>query len=263
MNMRIFNPELLQGKVALITGGGSGICLGIAKAFAAHGAKTVITSRSLERLEAAAASIESESKQDCLPLAADVRDADKVREVFSKTIDRFSKIDIVINGAAGNFLAPAEKLSPNGYRTVFEIDALGTFIVSKAAYDAGLKDHGGTILNISATLQYVGTSMQIHAASAKAAVDVQTKTLAVEWGPKGIRVNAIAPGPIAGTEGMDRLAPKDALERIKTKNPLGRLGEIDEIANAALFLVSPAASFINGEILVVDGGQWLNASHIA
>ena len=263
MNMRIFNPELLQGKVALITGGGSGICLGIAKAFAAHGAKPVITSRSLERLEAAAASIESESKQDCLPLAADVRDADKVREVFSKTIDRFSKIDIVINGAAGNFLAPAEKLSPNGYRTVFEIDALGTFIVSKAAYDAGLKDHGGTILNISATLQYVGTSMQIHAASAKAAVDVQTKTLAVEWGPKGIRVNAIAPGPIAGTEGMDRLAPKDALERIKTKNPLGRLGEIDEIANAALFLVSPAASFINGEILVVDGGQWLNASHIA
>ena len=262
MTNTIFNPQLLEGKVAFITGGGSGICLGIAQAFAAHGAKTIITSRNQEKLNDAAQAITETAQQECLPIAADVRSEDAIRSAIDQGIERFGKLDIVVNGAAGNFLAPAAKLSPNGYRTVFEIDALGTYIVSRAAYDAYMKEHGGNILNISATLQYVGTNMQVHAASAKAAVDVQTKTLAVEWGPENIRVNAIAPGPIAGTEGMDRLAPDGVLEKIKAKNPLGRLGTINEIANASLFLVSPAASYVNGEILVVDGGQWLNASQL-
>ncbi|MEE2903552.1 MAG: SDR family oxidoreductase [Myxococcota bacterium] len=260
--MSIFQPDLYTEKVVMITGGGSGICFAIAKSFAEHGASVAIISRNEDKLQAAAKQIEASTGRTCFFRSADVRNVESVNKAVKEIVSELGPIDILVNGAAGNFLATAENLSPNGYKTVYEIDALGSFIVSKAVYEQSLSKRGGSIINISATLQYVGTAMQIHAASAKAAVDVQTRTLAVEWGPKKIRVNGVAPGPIAGTEGIDRLVPPHLLNSMKAKNPLQRLGETTEIADACLFLASPAASYVNGAILVVDGGQWLNANQL-
>ncbi|MGI8884077.1 MAG: SDR family oxidoreductase, partial [Pyrinomonadaceae bacterium] len=166
------------------------------------------------------------------------------------------KIDIVVNGAAGNFLCKAEELSPNGFGTVVDIDAKGTFNICRAAFEE-LKKSKGQILNISATLHYLATPMQIHVSAAKAGVDAITRNLSVEWGRYGIRVNGIAPGPIADTEGMQRLVPEPLKEKLVKRIPLQRFGRIKDIENAALFLTSDAASYINGVTLVVDGGQWL------
>jgi peroxisomal 2,4-dienoyl-CoA reductase len=173
------------------------------------------------------------------------------------TAEKFGKVDIVVNGAAGNFLCKAEDLSPNGFGTVVDIDLKGTFNVCRAAF-AQLKENRGQILNISATLHYLGTPMQLHVSAAKAGVDALTRNLAVEWGHYGIRVNGIAPGPIADTEGMKRLVPEQVKEKLKKNIPVGRLGRIRDIETTAVFLCSDAASFINGEIVVVDGGQWLS-----
>ncbi len=164
-----------------------------------------------------------------------------------------------MNNAAGNFLCPSADLSPNGFGTVIDIDTKGTWHVSRAAYRAWLKDHGGRILNISATLHYGGTPGQVHVAAAKAAVDAMTRTLAVEWGPQGIRVNAIAPGPIGDTEGTRRLLPGERAERLRATIPARRLGAIDDIADLALFVLSDAGSNINGAILVSDGGLCLTS----
>jgi len=255
--MSIFRSDLYADKVVLITGGGSGICKGIAEGFAAHGASLVISSRKQDRLDGAATEIRNAHGGEVLPWAADVREPESIDALMKATLDRFGRIDVVINGAAGNFLCPASQLSPKGFKTVMEIDAGGTFNVSKAAFDAYLRDHGGNIINISANLQYTGTPMQVHAASAKAAVDAMTRIMAVEWGPLGIRVNVIAPGPIDGTEGMTRLAPGDVKEKMKARIPLGRYGRIQEIADTALFVASPAASYMSGALVVVDGAQWL------
>ncbi len=163
------------------------------------------------------------------------------------------------NGAAGNFLCPADALSVNAFRTVQEIDNLGTFNMSRAALPELKKAKKSTIVNISATLQYQGTPWQVHASAAKAGIDAQTKGLAVEWGVYGVRVVGIAPGPIAGTVGMAKLAPMPEIEKgIIKANPLRRMGSIDDVANLALFLASPAAGYISGETVVLDGGQWLN-----
>jgi peroxisomal 2,4-dienoyl-CoA reductase len=192
-------------------------------------------------------------------VAADVRNPEAVEKAIAATIERFGKIDIVINGAAGNFLCKAEELSPNGFGTVVDIDLKGTFNVCRAAFDQ-LKENHGQVLNISATLHYLGTPMQLHVSAAKAGVDALTRNLAVEWGRYGIRVNAIAPGPIEDTEGMKRLVPEPVKDKLRKNIPLGRFGRISDIERAAVFLCSDAASFINGEILVVDGGQWLSAA---
>jgi 2,4-dienoyl-CoA reductase [(3E)-enoyl-CoA-producing], peroxisomal len=194
-------------------------------------------------------------------VAADVRKPEEVEQAIAATIERFGRIDIVVNGAAGNFLCAAEELSPNGFGTVVDIDLKGTFNVCRAAF-AELKKNRGQILNISATLHYLGTPMQLHVSAAKAGVDALTKNLAVEWGRYGIRVNAIAPGPIEDTEGMKRLVPEPIKEKLRQKVPLGRFGLIKDIENAALFLCSDAASFINGAIIAVDGGQWLAANRL-
>lgn len=252
-----FRSDLLDGKVAFVTGGGSGICKGIAEAYMAHGARTVIVGRKADRLEAAAKELTEKTGKECLPFPCDVRRPEVVAEALKTTIERFGRLDLVVNGAAGNFLAPAAQLSPNGFRTVMEIDASGTFNVCRAAFDAWLRDHGGQILNITATLHYAATPLQTHASAAKAAVDAITRTLAVEWGPVGIRVNGIAPGPIDGTEGMDRLAPGEWKEKAKAAVPLKRFGTIEDIAMCAVFLASDAASYIHGETVVVDGGAWL------
>jgi len=252
---KIFADNILQGKVAFVTGGGTGITGGVARAFAEAGAKVAITSRKPENLEPMKKLIES-GGGECFAVAADVRDYAAVENAVAQTVGHFGGIDIVVNGAAGNFLCKAEELSPNGFGTVVDIDAKGTFNVCRAAFEE-LKKSRGQILNISATLHYLATPMQIHVSAAKAGVDAITRNLSVEWGRYGIRVNGIAPGPIEDTEGMQRLVPEPLKEKLIKRIPLQRFGRIKDIENAALFLTSDAADYINGVTLVVDGGQWL------
>jgi peroxisomal 2,4-dienoyl-CoA reductase len=261
MTDKIFADDILQGKVAFVTGGGTGITGGIARAFARHGAKVAITSRKEENLIAQQQYIE-ENGGKCFSVAADVRDFDAVENAIAKTVEQYGRIDIVVNGAAGNFLCAADQLSANGFGTVVDIDTKGTFNVCRAAFEH-LKSSGGQILNISATLHYLATPMQIHVSAAKAGVDAITRNLSAEWGRQGIRVNGIAPGPIEDTEGMKRLLPDELKARITKRIPLGRFGRIADIENAALFLTSDAASYINGVTLVVDGGQWLMGTSLA
>ena len=256
----LFRSDLLAGRAALITGGGTGICRGIALAFAAHGCDVAITSRKSEHLEPTAAEIRSLGVR-AVARAADVRSADAVGEMMAAVSGELGRLDILVNGAAGNFICLAENLSPNGFGTVVDIDLKGTFNVSKAALPH-LRARGGSVLNISATLPYLGTMGQAHAASAKAGVDSLTRVLACEWGPHRIRVNGIAPGPVEGTEGVRRLTSAASREGIQQQCPLGRMATIDEIANAALYLCSDAASFVNGVTLVVDGGLWLRSARI-
>jgi 2,4-dienoyl-CoA reductase [(3E)-enoyl-CoA-producing], peroxisomal len=251
----IFRPDLLAGRRALVTGGGTGIGRGIARAFLAHGARVCITSRKAEVIEAAAAELANETGGKVMAHAADVRDPDQVSAALAAAADRFGGLDTVINNAAGNFLAPAASLSPKGFRTVVDIDLVGTFCVSHAAFPLLQAAGDGLILNLSATLQARGTPLQGHAAAAKAGIDALTRTLAVEWGQFGIRVNAIAPGPIDDTEGMRRLAPGGARDKLERLIPLGRFGTIEEIAAAAVYLRSPAAAYTTGAILVIDGGE--------
>ncbi|HSK64902.1 MAG TPA: SDR family oxidoreductase [Pyrinomonadaceae bacterium] len=251
----IFKEGILNQRVAFVTGGGTGITGGVARAFAEAGAGVALVSRNMDHLQPAADAINNNGG-NALPVAADVRNVEQVEQAVAKTIEHFGKIDIVVNGAAGNFLCTAEELSPNGFGTVVDIDLKGTFNVCRAAF-AQLKEHRGQILNITATLHYLGTPLQLHVSAAKAGVDALTRNLAVEWGRYGIRVNGIAPGPIEDTEGMKRLIPEPVKERLRKGVPLGRFGRIADIEKAAVFLCSDAASYINGAVLVVDGGQWL------
>lgn len=259
MTKSVFREDIFEGKVAFVTGGGSGICHGITDALMRHGANAAIAGRKVDRLTAAAAELEKSTGKSCLVTPCDVREPEAVEAALRATLDRFGRIDIVVNGAAGNFLAPASQLSYKGFRTVMEIDTMGTFNVSRAAFDAHLRDHGGVIINVSATLHYAATPLQIHASAAKAAIDSMTKSLALEWASLGIRVNGIAPGPIDDTEGMSRLAPGDVKEYMLKTIPIGRFGRIDEIANVAVFLASDAASLLHGETVVADGGAWFGA----
>lgn len=255
MTDKVFADDILQGKVAFVTGGGTGITGGVARAFAEHGARLAITSRKEENLAAMKEAVE-DGGGECFAVAADVRDFDAVQNAIEKTVEHYGKIDIVVNGAAGNFLCAADQLSANGFGTVVDIDTKGTFNVCRAAFEE-LKKTQGQILNISATLHYLATPMQIHVSAAKAGVDAITRNLSAEWGRHGIRVNGIAPGPIEDTEGMKRLLLPELKDKIVRKIPLGRFGRIKDIENAALFLASDAASYINGVTLVVDGGSWL------
>lgn len=258
--MKIFADNILSEKVAFVTGGGTGITGGVARALAEAGARVVLVSRKLEHLEPAAEAINA-SGGKAIPVVADVRDPEDVAQAIAATVDKFGKVDVVVNGAAGNFLCAAEELSPNGFGTVVDIDLKGTFNVCRAAF-AELKKNRGQILNISATLHYLGTPMQLHVSAAKAGVDALTRNLAVEWGRHGIRVNAIAPGPIGDTEGMKRLVPEPIREKLRQRIPLGRFGEIADIERAAVFLCSDAAGYINGTVMVVDGGHWLAANRL-
>jgi peroxisomal 2,4-dienoyl-CoA reductase len=257
---QFFQRDLLRGRVALVTGGGTGICRGIALAFAAHGCDVAITSRKREHLDPTVAELRGFGVR-ALGHPADVRHPDAVNGMMSAVVHELGRLDILINGAAGNFICLAENLSPNGFGTVVDIDLKGTFNVSKAALPH-LKVRGGSVINISATLPYLGTVGQSHAAAAKAGVDSLTRVLGCEWGPFGIRVNGIAPGAIEGTEGVRRLTNARSRETAIRDCPMGRMGTIDDITNAALYLVSDAASFVNGVTLVVDGGMWLRSARI-
>ncbi|XP_019615008.1 PREDICTED: peroxisomal 2,4-dienoyl-CoA reductase-like [Branchiostoma belcheri] len=259
----IYRRDLLKGKVAFITGGGSGIGFRIAEIFMRHQCSVVIASRNLEKVKAAAAKLEKATGGKCLALPMDVRKADQILAAVDAALSHFNRIDILVNNAAGNFLCPAGKLSFNAFKTVMEIDAHGSFNCSKAVFDKYMKDHGGSIVNITATLHHRGVALQTHAGSAKAAIDAMTRHLAVEWGQYGIRINCVAPGPIDDTEGMRRLGGAKlkkmtgSYERLIREIPVGRIGTKEDIANGCLYLVSPAGSFVTGTNLIVDGGNWL------
>jgi NAD(P)-dependent dehydrogenase (short-subunit alcohol dehydrogenase family) len=250
----------MKGKVAIITGGGSGMGKAMAKKLASEGASIVITGRNIERMEATKQEIETFSGQ-VLCIQMDVRNPEKVQEMVEKTKETFGKIDFLINNAAGNFICPAEELSINGWNSVVNIVLNGTWYCTQAVGKEWIQTgQTGSIINILATYAWTAGPGVIHSASAKAGVLAMTRTLAVEWGAKyRIRVNAIAPGPIANTGGAERLWPsEEAYQQTLASIPSGRLGEPEEIAELAYFLLSPQASFINGECITIDGGQWLN-----
>ena len=246
----------LAGKVAFVAGGSSGINLGVAKGFAEAGAKLALISRSPEKIEAAAASLRAEGR-DAIGLAADVRDFAAVDQALAATRDRFGEIDIVLSGAAGNFVSPALAMSANAFKTVVDIDLLGTFNVLRAAYPY-LRKPGASLISITAGQSVQPMLNQVHACAAKAGVNMVTKCLAMEWGPAGVRVNAISPGPIADTEGMRRLTPTPEAEAAyKATIPLGVYGEKRDIAELAIFLSSEGARYITGAIVECDGGSIL------
>lgn len=194
----------------------------------------------------------------CLPLSMDVRVPSAVMAAVDQALKEFGKIDILINCAAGNFLCPASALSFNAFKTVVDIDTIGTFNVSRVLYEKFFRDHGGVLVNITATLSMRGQALQLHAGTAKAAVDAMTRHMAVEWGPHNIRVNSLAPGPISGTEGIRRLGGPQASLKLKyLSSPLQRPGNKTEIAHSVLYLASPLSSYVTGIMLVVDGGSWM------
>jgi NAD(P)-dependent dehydrogenase (short-subunit alcohol dehydrogenase family) len=250
--------QSLDGRVAIITGGGTGIGFAIAKAYARLGARLVLASRNADHLEPAAHELTTGGAQ-VLTVPTDVRVPEQVDHLMEETARRFDSIDILVNNAAGNFICPAEKLSVNGWNSVVNIVLNGTFYCSRAA---GLRmiesRRGGNILNIVATYAWTGGPGTIHSASAKAGVVCMTRTLAVEWAQYGIRVNAIAPGPVETEGAGSRLwASPEVRGALIRSVPKGRIGRPDEIAQAAAYLVSDSADFITGEVLVADGGQWL------
>ncbi|MBN9167580.1 MAG: short-chain dehydrogenase [Myxococcales bacterium 68-20] len=251
----VFAPNLLAGKSALVTGGGSGIGAGIARLFAQHGAKVALVGRTAQKLETTASAIKEAGGVATIH-PCDVRDYPALETAINDAADANGGLDVLVNSAAGNFLAPAATLSANGFRAVVDIDLCGTFNACRAAF-AHLSKRGGSIVSITATQADVPTPLQCHVGAAKAGIAKLTRDLALEWSKLGIRVTAIAPGPIEGTEGMSRLAPGDAEQQLKSRVPLGRYGTIEEVANATLFLVSPASAYITGTTLLIDGGTSL------
>ncbi|MEM9056548.1 MAG: SDR family NAD(P)-dependent oxidoreductase [Pseudomonadota bacterium] len=252
-NVGVFRDDVLAGKVALITGGGSGINLGIATSFVAYGARVSLVSRTQEKLDAAAAQL-SPDGATAKGFSADVRDADALGEAVAKTVDAFGGIDILVNGAAGNFLAPASKLSSKAFQTVMDIDTLGTFNASNLCYEH-LKASKGVILNVSAPQASMPTPLQVHAGAAKAAIEKMTQDLALEWGPDGIRVVGLTPGGVEDTEGVKRLLPPGLVEKVHATLPLGRLATAREMGEIATFLVSEAAGYISGTTLMAEGAS--------
>jgi NAD(P)-dependent dehydrogenase (short-subunit alcohol dehydrogenase family) len=247
--MTTFRDGLFEGKVAFVAGGTSGINLGIAKRFAALGAKVAVCGRDPEKAARAAGEI----GEDALGMSADVRDFGAIRGALEQARSDFGPLDFVVAGAAGNFLAPALGMSANAFKTVVDIDLLGTFNTFRACHD--LLNTPASLIAITAGQAEQAMALQIHACAAKAGVNQVIRTLAIEWGPD-VRVNGISPGPIDGTEGMARLAPNPQMRAAhEHRIPAKRWGEIDEIADAATFLCSPAASYITGTILDVDGGS--------
>lgn len=248
--MSAFRDNLLVGKTAFVAGGTSGINLGIAKRLAELGAKVAVAGRNPEKAQAAAAAI----GHGAIGLTADVRDYAAIRAVMEQVVSTFGKLDIVVSGAAGNFLAPVTAMSANAFKSVVDIDLLGTFNVFKGSYDL-LNTPGASLIAITAGQAVNAMMFQAHACAAKAGINQLIRVLALEWGPD-VRVNGISPGPIADTEGMARLAltSRAAMEQ---RIALKRWGEASEIAEGAVFLCSPSAAYVTGIILDIDGGSQL------
>ena len=248
---------MYKGKVMIVTGGSNGMGKYMAKKFAEEGANVVITGRNLERLHAA----KEEIGENAAIFQMDVRNVESVQQMVNYADEKFGRIDGLVNNAAGNFMVRAEELSPNGWKSVIDIVLNGTFYCSSAVGKYWIENkQKGNILNMLATYAWDAGAGVIHSAAAKAGVMSLTRTLAVEWGTQyGIRVNGIAPGPIERTGGADRLwESEEAAKRTLASIPLGRIGKPEEIAELAAFIMSDKAAFMNGEIVTLDGGQWLN-----
>jgi len=280
----VFRDGLLTGQVGIVTGGGTGIGFGIAELLASLGMHVVLASRRAEHIEPAAERLRQAAGR-ASAVTLDVRDAERVRTVMAAVADEHGRLDLLVNNAAGNFYVPSESMSPNAWRTVIEIDLFGTFFCAQAALPHMRASGGGCIVNISMTLHYRGWPQMAHATAAKGGIDALTRTLALEWARDRVRVNAVAPGPVP-TEGVlkafarppqggadlfagqsadgspdaaDRIT-RDAIAQRAEAIPLARWGTPRDIANAVVFLASPAASWVTGAILVVDGGEWLARS---
>jgi len=257
----MFETGLLKGKSIIITGGGTGLGKSMATRFAELGADLVITSRRQNVIDETAEELRQHGGQ-VLAVSCDVRDPDQVQHMVDETVKTFGKIDILLNNAAGNFISPTENLSPNAFKTVVDIVLNGTFFCTQAAGKVMRKNKGGVILNIVTTYSWTGSGYVVPSACAKAGVLAMTRSLAVEWAKYGIRTVAIAPGPFPTKGAWSRLAPPGLgiEKKMKERIPLKRVGEHIELANLASYLISDQAAYINGEVVTIDGGEWLKGA---
>ena len=257
----MFREDLLKGKTIIITGGGSGLGKSMAARFGELGANLVIASRRQQVIQDAADELRN-TGAEVLGISCDVRDVASVQALVDETKNQFGKIDVLLNNAAGNFISPTENLSPNGFKVVVDIVLHGTFNCTHAVGKEMIANGGGSILNIVATYAWTGSGYVVPSAAAKAGVLAITRSLAVEWAKYGIRSNAIAPGPFPTKGAWSRLAPPGLGIEKKMKNriPLKRFGEHIELANLASYLISDEAGYINGEVVTIDGGEWLKGA---
>lgn len=261
---KMLRDGALKGKTIIVTGGGSGLGKSMTKYFLELGAQVAITSRNLEKLEKTAAELETETGGTCLPVQCDVRHYDQVESMLNQTLEKFGSVDVLLNNAAGNFISPTERLSANAFDTIIDIVLKGskncTLALGKHWIDKGEKNK--TVLNIVTTYAWTGSAYVVPSATAKAGVLAMTRSLAVEWAKYGIRMNAIAPGPFPTKGAWDRLLPGDLKEKFDfaKKVPLKRVGEHQELANLAAYLVSDFSAYVNGEVITIDGGEWLKGA---
>jgi NAD(P)-dependent dehydrogenase (short-subunit alcohol dehydrogenase family) len=261
---KMLQDNALNGKNIVVTGGGSGLGKAMTKYFLELGANVSITSRNLEKLEATASQLKAETGGTCLPIQCDVRFYDQVESMLKTVIANFGKVDILLNNAAGNFISPTERLSANAFDTIIDIVLKGTKNCTLAFGKNWIntKQTNTVVLNIVTTYAWTGSGYVVPSATAKAGVLALTRSLAVEWAKYGMRFNAIAPGPFPTKGAWDRLMPgklKDKFDMSK-KVPLQRVGEHQELANLAAYLVSDFSSYINGEVITIDGGEWLKGA---
>lgn len=257
----MFEKGLLEQKTIIITGGGTGLGKSMAQRFGELGANLIITSRKQDVLDSTAIELRETGAQ-VLPIACDVRKPLEVQNVVDETINKFGGIDILVNNAAGNFISPTEMLSPGGFKVIVDIVLNGTFNFTQAVGKEMIKAKSGTILNIVTTYAWTGSGYVVPSAAAKAGVLAITRSLAVEWAKYGIRHVAIAPGPFPTKGAWKRLAPPGLgiEKKMKERIPLKRFGEHIELANLAAYLVSDGASYINGDVITIDGGEWLKGA---
>lgn len=263
-SQKMLRDDALQGKTIIVTGGGSGLGKAMTKYFLELGAQVAITSRDVEKLRSTAAELEQQTGGKCLPVACDVRHYDQVETMLKTVLDTFGKVDVLLNNAAGNFISPTERLSANAFDTIIDIVLKGskncTLALGKHWIDT--KQQNTTILNIVTTYAWTGSAYVVPSATAKAGVLAMTRSLAVEWAKYGIRSNAIAPGPFPTKGAWDRLLPGDLKEKfdLAQKVPLKRVGDHQELANLAAYLVSDFSAYVNGEVITIDGGEWLKGA---
>jgi NAD(P)-dependent dehydrogenase (short-subunit alcohol dehydrogenase family) len=255
----VFAPDLLKGKVIIVTGGGTGLGKSMAQRFGELGAQLVLSSRKRDVLDATAAEFKQKGITDVLVAPADVRVPDQVDAMVKAAVERFGRVDVLINNAAGNFLQMTEKLSPNAFSTVIDIVLRGSFHCTLAVGKQMIaQGTGGSIVSIVTPYAWTGSAYVVPSACAKAGVLAMTRSLAVEWAAYGIRSNAIAPGPFPTEGAWNALMPTPELEaEARARIPMGRFGQHEELANLAAFLVSDAAPYINGEVVTIDGGEWI------
>ncbi len=263
-NKKMLRDDALKGKTIVVTGGGSGLGMAMTRYFLELGAQVVITSRNLEKLQQTARELEEKTGGSCLPVQCDVRHYEQVEAMLQKTLETFGSVDVLLNNAAGNFISPTERLSANAFDTIIDIVLKGskncTLAFGKHWIDTQKKNK--VILNIVTTYAWTGSAYVVPSATAKAGVLAMTRSLAVEWAKYGIRSNAIAPGPFPTKGAWDRLLPGDLKEKfdLSKKVPLQRVGEHQELANLAAYLVSDFSAYVNGEVITLDGGEWLKGA---